>query len=108
MFDIGQIDRITVKKPAAAGRTDGNKLLSWDIQINNVRCRKVESERVETDENGARILVKTEKVIVNYAGTAIDETCIATVNGSNYEITKVETAKGWGRNFISITIKARQ
>lgn len=107
MFDIGQIDLITVKRPGATSRTDGNKTLGWTSIITDQRCRKVDSERIETDETGAQILIKTEKVIVNYTGTAIDETCIAIVNSSNYNITKVDTARGWGRNFISITIKAR-
>jgi len=107
MFDIGQTDKITVKKPATTGRIAGNKTLEWDIIIDDQRCRKVSSVRVETDETGAQILIKTEKVIVNYTGSLVDETCMAIVNGSNYDITRVDPARGWGRNFISITIKAR-
>jgi hypothetical protein len=107
MFDIGQVDTITIKKPATTGRTDGNRTLGWDIIIEDQRCRKVQTKKVETDETGAQIVIIEDHVIVNYSGTEIDETCIATVNGSNYEIKAIDVARGWGRNFLSIKIKAR-
>ena len=108
MFEIGFNDTITVKKPTQTGRSEGNKTLEWTTIIENQRCRKITSDRVETDQTGARILVKTDKVVVNYTGSDINEKCVATVNSANYEILRVDPAKGFGRDFISITIQARE
>jgi hypothetical protein len=108
MFEIGLKDTLTVKKPTSTGLSNGNVTQTWATIINAVKARKVASQRVETDQTGARILVKVEKVIVNYIGTDIDEKCIAFLNNVQYEITMVEPAEGFGRNHLSITIKARQ
>jgi len=107
MFEIGMIDKVTIKKPATTSRTDGNKNLAYDTIITDQPCRRVETKRAETDETGALIVIKEDHVIINYSGTAIDETCIATVNGLKFDIKAVDTARGFGRNFISIKIKAR-
>jgi hypothetical protein len=108
MFDIGLKDTITVKKPATTGRTSGTKTVEWDEIIEDQKCRKVETRKVETDESGAQILIKEETILVNYSGSEIDETCIAIVNGVMYEIKEATPAEGFGRNFISIKLKARK
>ena len=108
MFDIGLKDILTVRKYTSASRTQGNKNFTWATLINAQHCRKVTSTRTETDETGAKIVVKEEHVIVNYTGTDIDEKCEATLNGVQYEIIRVDPAEGFGRNFLSIVIKGRE
>ena len=108
MFEIGLKDTLTVKKPTTTGTVEGNKTQTWATIINAAPARMVASQRVETDQTGARILVKVEKVIVNYNGGEVDEKCIAFVNDVQYEITQAEIARGFGRNFLTITVKARE
>lgn len=108
MFEIGFKDILTVKKPTSSSRTQGNKNFTWTTIINAQQCRKVTSNRIETDENGARIVIKEEHVLVNYAGTDINEKCEATLNGVQYEIIRVDPAEGFGRNFLSIVIEGRE
>ena len=108
MFEIGLTDTITVKKPADSARdTSGNMGQSYTTIVDEQQCRVVKKKSTQSDETGHLIVVNIRTVKVNYSGADLTADCIAIVNSVQEEIQAVAPARGFGRDFKTITLKGR-
>ena len=108
MFDIGLEDTITVKKPTDAEKsTAGNPTKTWATIIDAQQCRVIRKKATVKDDTGRLIVINYRTVKVNYSGADLKPDCIAIVNGIQEEITEVNPARGFGRDYNTITLKDR-
>jgi len=108
MFDIGLEDTITVKKQTGTGKSSaGNPTKTWATIIDSQQCRVIKNKAILTDDTGKLVVINYRTVKVNYSGSDLKPECMAIVNGIQEEITEVNPARGFNRDYNIITLKDR-